>query len=100
MSAPGLVTELVEALNVLLPSPMGRCSVCDRTMGRHADWCKVPAIRDLLTKRATPEAVRKADAAPEMYEVLEDWLLDHDNGLGPSVDRLRDLLATKVEGKP
>jgi phage-related minor tail protein len=28
----------------------------------------------------------------ELLEVLKDFVLDHDNGLGPSVERLRDAI--------
>lgn len=69
-SAPGLVTELVECLNAFLnawkkfgfdqPSLPG----CEPTIAEKA--------REVLA-RATPDAVRMADAAPAMYEALKPW---------------------------
>lgn len=38
-------------------------------------------------------------AAPEMLEVLRDFVFDWDNGLQPSVDRLRTVIAKATAGK-
>jgi hypothetical protein len=85
VSAQGLVTELVEALRgqVLACRCRGTgvyltdCTLCgdsteDHECNDREKACERPACvaaRNALD-RATPEAVRMADAAPEMYEAL------------------------------
>lgn len=81
-----LVTELVEALCKMVGTCrcdgtgayMVDCTLCgDSTHDHECDdravECKRPACavaRNALA-RATPEAVRQADAAPELYEALK-----------------------------
>lgn len=81
MSAPGLVTELVAFVAGQAHSfcKEGRCGM--RETLREVGSDEVGAILDEVERcerarelliRATPEAVRQADAAPEMYEALKE----------------------------
>lgn len=79
-SAPGLVTELVEALKAeRLCVKQGATRETAKTLGlldgflAHGSlWLRkqVSARTAAALARATPEAVQMADAAPEMYEAL------------------------------
>lgn len=101
----GLVTELVEALRraeaelILFRREGAYCA---------ADFYALGAVQDALT-RATPEAVRKADAAPEMYQALLPLAFDSAGRPVSALseccwqcDRTRDAIAAiaKAEGKP
>lgn len=61
------------------------------------DGCEFIAVFDPKTEIGRSNA-RLIAEAPNLLEALKDFILDHDNGLGPSVDRLRAAIA-KADGK-
>lgn len=75
-TSKGLVTELVEALRRTIDVIQAAANAFDAQDGDAVQealsrYSELWADDDLATlARATPEAVAKADAAPELYEAL------------------------------
>lgn len=105
----GLVTELVEALRrnewvARGHDPEPSCPECTRWQSRgHIKMCSIGRA----IARATPEAVRQADAAPEMYEALVriragvDIKLPWDETMYRNdIWHLAETALAKAEGKP
>lgn len=53
-----------------------------------------------MPDEATARKVAAVDDLAELLAVVSDYLLDHDNGLGPSLDRLRAAVAKVQDGIP
>lgn len=51
-------------------------------------------VETIMDKRYGPDELARLRAErDELLEVVKDFVLDHDNGLGPHVDRLRNAIA-------
>jgi hypothetical protein len=59
---------------------------------------EIGANKRAKREEAKAARLRITSMAPQLLETVEDFITDHDNGLGPSIDRLRAVVTAIREG--